>query len=117
MAYAPPQAQMTPPPCASESSVSSASISTALMTPPLPREGFFLSSGGPDMGRRATKRRQAGQFNADSYEEEKVRSLFPGTSWSPDDKEPMRDQSYTKNVKPRSKIRPSLWNPLIPTIW
>jgi phosphate starvation-inducible PhoH-like protein len=30
------------------------------------------------MGRRATKRRQAGQFNADAYEEEKVRSLFSG---------------------------------------
>ncbi|WP_421858008.1 PhoH family protein [Oceanicaulis sp.] len=60
------------------------------------------------MGRRATKRRQAGQFNADAYEEEKVRSLFPGTSWSPDDKEPMRDQSYTKNVKPRSKNQAEL---------
>ncbi len=55
------------------------------------------------MGKRAAKRRQAGNFNAESYEEEKVRALFPGTSWSPDDAEPMRDQSYTKNVKPRSK--------------
>ncbi|MEQ8435026.1 MAG: PhoH family protein [Oceanicaulis sp.] len=55
------------------------------------------------MGKRVTKRRQAGSFNAEAYEEEKVRALFPGTRWAPDDKEPMRDQSYTKNVKPRSK--------------
>ena len=60
------------------------------------------------MRKRATKRRQSGQFNADAYEEDKVRSLFPGTSWSPDDKEPMRDQSYTKNVKPRSKNQAEL---------
>jgi phosphate starvation-inducible PhoH-like protein len=55
------------------------------------------------MGKRAVKRRQAGTFNAEAYEEEKVRALFPGANWSPDDKEPMRDQSYVKNVKPRSK--------------
>ncbi|XBQ15162.1 MAG: PhoH family protein [Oceanicaulis sp.] len=55
------------------------------------------------MGKRAAKRRQAGSFNAEAYEEEKVRALFPGTNWTPDDKEPMRDQSYVKNVKPRSK--------------
>lgn len=55
------------------------------------------------MGKRTAKRRQAGTFNAESYEEEKVRALFPGTSWSPDNTEPMRDQSYTKNVKPRSE--------------
>jgi phosphate starvation-inducible PhoH-like protein len=60
------------------------------------------------MGKRVTKRRQAGSFNAEAYEEEKVRALFPGTRWAPDDKEPMRDQSYTKNVKPRSKNQATL---------
>jgi len=60
------------------------------------------------MGKRVAKRRQAGSFNAEAYEEEKVRALFPGTRWAPDDKEPMRDQSYTKNVKPRSKNQATL---------
>ena len=54
------------------------------------------------MGKRTAKRRQ-GQFNQDQYEQDKVQALFPGTSWSPDDREPMRDQSYEKNIKPRSK--------------
>ncbi|MBI1233546.1 MAG: AAA family ATPase [Alphaproteobacteria bacterium] len=57
------------------------------------------------MGKRSVKRRAAGEFNSGHYQDEqtKVRALFPGTSWSPDEKEPMRDQSYTKNVKPRSE--------------
>lgn len=55
------------------------------------------------MGRRTAKRRQAGSFNAEAYEEEKVRALFPGTRWSPDDNDPMRGQAYVKNVQPRSK--------------
>ena len=59
------------------------------------------------MGKRAAKRRQ-GAFNAEAYEEEKVRALFPGTDWSPDDAEPMRDQRYTKNVKPRSEGQATL---------
>lgn len=57
------------------------------------------------MGKRIVKRRQrAGEFNADHYraEEDKVRALFPGTRWSPDDNEPMRDQRFIKKVKPRS---------------
>ena len=54
------------------------------------------------MAKRAAKRRQ-GSFNADHYEEEKVQALFPGSSWSPDDNEPMRDQRYMKTVKPRSQ--------------
>ena len=57
------------------------------------------------MGKRNVKRRQrAGEFNTAHYhnEQDKVRALFPGTSWTPDDKEPMRDQRFTKNVKPRS---------------
>ena len=57
------------------------------------------------MGKRSVKRRlSAGQFNADHYqaEEEKVRALFPGSNWSPDEKEPMRDQRFIKTVKPRS---------------
>ncbi|WP_019962341.1 PhoH family protein [Woodsholea maritima] len=53
------------------------------------------------MGKRTVKRRQ-GQFNQDHYEEDKVRALFPGSSWTPDDREPLRDQSYQKNVKARS---------------
>jgi len=53
------------------------------------------------MGKRAARRR-TGSFNADAYEEEKVRALFPGTSWTPDDPDPMRDQRYVKNVQPRS---------------
>lgn len=53
------------------------------------------------MGKRTVKRRQ-GQFNQDQYEEDKVRALFPGSSWTPDDREPLRDQSYQKNVKARS---------------
>lgn len=57
------------------------------------------------MGKRSVKRRAAGEFNSGHYQDEqaKVRALFPGTSWSPDEKEPMRDQSYVKNVKPRSE--------------
>jgi len=57
------------------------------------------------MGKRNSKRRQrSGEFNSDHYQSEaaKVRALFPGTSWSPDDKEPMRDQRYIKHIKPRS---------------
>lgn len=57
------------------------------------------------MGKRAAKRRHsAGEFNAAHYrdEEQKVRALFPGAGWSPDAREPMRDQSFVKNVKPRS---------------
>jgi len=57
------------------------------------------------MTKRPAKRRQSsGEFNSGQYQNEqaKVRALFPGTSWSPDDKDPMRDQSYVKNVKPRS---------------
>jgi len=54
------------------------------------------------MSKRTAKRRQ-GAFNAEHYQEEKVRALFPGTNWSPDDGEPMRDQRYIKNVKPRSE--------------
>lgn len=54
------------------------------------------------MSKRTAKRRQ-GAFNAEHYQEEKVRALFPGTNWSPDDSEPMRDQRYIKNVKPRSE--------------
>ena len=54
------------------------------------------------MGKRAVKRRQGG-FNAEAYEEEKVRALFPGSGWSPDETEPMRDQRYIKSVKPRSE--------------
>lgn len=53
------------------------------------------------MGKRAVKRRQGG-FNAEAYEEEKVRALFPGAGWSPDEIDPMRDQRYIKSVKPRS---------------
>lgn len=53
------------------------------------------------MGKRAAKRR-TGEFNAEHYEQEKVRALFPGRGWSPDEADPMRDQRYTKNVKPRS---------------
>jgi phosphate starvation-inducible PhoH-like protein len=59
------------------------------------------------MGKRAAKRRQGG-FNAEHYEEEKVRALFPGAGWSPDDAEPMRDQRYMKNVKPRSEGQATL---------
>ncbi|WP_421787127.1 PhoH family protein [Hyphobacterium sp.] len=58
------------------------------------------------MAKRSAKRRQSsGEFNSGHYQDEqtKVRALFPGTSWSPDDKEPMRDQRYMKNVKPRSE--------------
>ena len=58
------------------------------------------------MAKRSAKRRQSsGEFNSGHYQDEqtKVRALFPGTSWSPDDKEPMRDQRYVKNVKPRSE--------------
>ncbi|MFS2318074.1 PhoH family protein [Maricaulis sp. D1M11] len=57
------------------------------------------------MGKRSVKRRQkAGEFNSDAYKEDQaeVRALFPGTNWSPDDKEPMRDQRFIKTVKPRS---------------
>ncbi len=57
------------------------------------------------MAKRSSKRRlKAGEFNSSHYESEeaKVRALFPGTSWSPDEKEPMRDQRFIKNVKPRS---------------
>jgi phosphate starvation-inducible PhoH-like protein len=57
------------------------------------------------MAKRANKRRKtAGEFNAAHYksEEAQVRALFPGTGWSPDDKEPMRDQRYIKTIKPRS---------------
>ena len=54
------------------------------------------------MAKRAAKRRQ-GSFNAEHYEEEKVRALFPGSSWAPDEPDPMRDQRYVKNVKPRSE--------------
>ncbi|GGE50404.1 phosphate starvation protein PhoH [Marinicauda pacifica] len=53
------------------------------------------------MAKRAAKRR-SGEFNAEHYEQEKVRALFPGTAWTPDDVDPMRDQRYMKNVKPRS---------------
>jgi phosphate starvation-inducible protein PhoH and related proteins len=53
------------------------------------------------MSKRSVKRRSGG-LNMENYEEEKVRALFPGTSWSPDDNDPMRDQRYVKNVKPRS---------------
>ncbi|MCC5996131.1 MAG: PhoH family protein [Oceanicaulis sp.] len=59
------------------------------------------------MGKRAAKRRQGG-FNAEAYEEEKVRALFPGTGWSPDDADPMRDQRYIKSVKPRSEGQAAL---------
>ncbi|PWE17475.1 phosphate starvation-inducible protein PhoH [Marinicauda salina] len=59
------------------------------------------------MGKRAAKRRQGG-FNAEHYEEEKVRALFPGAGWSPNDAEPMRDQRYMKNVKPRSEGQATL---------
>jgi phosphate starvation-inducible PhoH-like protein len=58
------------------------------------------------MTKRSAKRRQSsGEFNSGHYQDEqtKVRALFPGTSWSPDEKEPMRDQRYVKNVKPRSE--------------
>ncbi|WP_420433135.1 PhoH family protein [Hyphobacterium sp.] len=58
------------------------------------------------MAKRSAKRRQSsGEFNSGHYQDEqtKVRALFPGTSWSPDNKEPMRDQRYMKNVKPRSE--------------
>lgn len=58
------------------------------------------------MAKRSAKRRStSGEFNADHYQDEqtKVRALFPGTSWSPDNPEPMRDQSYVKTVKPRSE--------------
>lgn len=57
------------------------------------------------MAKRSSKRRlKAGEFNTGHYqtEEDKVRALFPGTTWSPDEKEPMRDQRFVKNVKPRS---------------
>jgi phosphate starvation-inducible PhoH-like protein len=57
------------------------------------------------MGKRSASRRQrAGEFNSAHYqnEEAEVRALFPGSGWSPDDKTPMRDQRYIKNVKPRS---------------
>ncbi len=57
------------------------------------------------MPKRSVKRRlKAGEFNSKHYESEeaKVQSLFPGTHWSPDDKEPMRDQRFVKKVKPRS---------------
>ena len=55
--------------------------------------------------RSAKRRRTAGEFNSEHYENEqtKVRALFPGRSWSPDDREPMRDQSYIKTIKPRSE--------------
>ena len=54
------------------------------------------------MGKRAARRR-SGEFNTEHYQEEKVRALFPGTNWTPDEKEPMRDQRYMKKVKPRSE--------------
>ena len=56
------------------------------------------------MGKRIVKRRQRAEFNTAHYqsEETKVRALFPGTNWSPDAREPMRDQRFNKNVKPRS---------------
>jgi phosphate starvation-inducible PhoH-like protein len=58
------------------------------------------------MGKRSAKRRvSAGEFNSEHYqsEEDKVRALFPGSNWSPDEKEPMRDQRFVKKVKPRSE--------------
>ena len=67
------------------------------------------------MGKRNVKSRQrAGEFNTAHYhsEEDKVRALFPGTSWSPDEKEPMRDQRFMKNVKPRLWTR--LWRTVVP---
>ena len=54
------------------------------------------------MGKRAARRR-SGELNTEHYEQEKVRALFPGTNWTPDEKEPMRDQRYMKKVKPRSE--------------
>ena len=57
------------------------------------------------MGKRSAKRRlSAGEFNQEHYqtEEDKVRALFPGAGWSPDEKDPMRDQRFVKTVKPRS---------------
>ena len=63
------------------------------------------------MGKRNIKRRQrAGEFNAAHYhsEEDKVRALFPGTSWSPEEREPMRDQRFMRNVKPRSEGQAAL---------
>ena len=57
------------------------------------------------MGKRSVKRRlKAGEYNSGHYqsEEDKVQALFPGTKWTPDDKEPMRDQRFIKKVKPRS---------------
>ena len=70
------------------------------------------------MGKRNVKRRQrAGEFNTAHYqaEEDKVRALFPGTSWSPDEKEPMRDQRFIKNVKPRSDGPVSYTHLTLPT--
>ncbi|WP_339749535.1 PhoH family protein [uncultured Maricaulis sp.] len=58
------------------------------------------------MTKRIVKRRtRTGEFNAAHYqtEETKVRALFPGTKWSPETRDPMRDQRYVKNVKPRSE--------------
>ena len=58
------------------------------------------------MTKRIVKRRtRTGEFNAAHYqtEETKVRALFPGTNWSPETRDPMRDQRYVKNVKPRSE--------------
>ncbi len=60
------------------------------------------------MGKRAAKRHQAENFNIRICEGEKIRSLFPCPGWSPDDKEPVRDRSYTKNVRPRSKNQAEL---------
>ncbi|WP_421791206.1 PhoH family protein [Hyphobacterium sp.] len=63
------------------------------------------------MAKRSAKRRQSsGEFNSGHYQDEqaKVRALFPGTNWSPDEKEPMRDQRYVKNVKPRSEGQANL---------
>jgi len=62
------------------------------------------------MGKRNVKRRQRAEFNTAHYhtEEDKVRALFPGTTWSPDEKEPMRDQRFIKNVKPRSEGQKAL---------
>ena len=57
------------------------------------------------MAKRSTKRRlKAGEFNSKHHETEetKIQALFPGTRWSPDDREPMRDQRFVKKVKPRS---------------
>jgi phosphate starvation-inducible PhoH-like protein len=66
-------------------------------------EAFFVEVAA--MRKRSNRRRQNANEHRSPHpdsEDAKVRALFPGSHWSPDDKEPMRDQRFIKTVKPRS---------------